>query len=330
VRIAITGATGFLGSWVTLKAIEAGHEVIALGRNPEKGRRLTELGATFMEADLQDAAALTQAFHCADAVIHCAALSSPWGARSAFWDANVEGTKAVASAALGRGVNRLVVVSSASVYASTQDRLGWKETDALPPPINAYAESKQRMEGLLPQWFPQRHTVVLRPRAIFGPGDTALWPRLKKVGARGRLPLFRGGEPLMDMLYVEDAARACLAAITGKAGTYNLTQGEPRPVEAVFRRVFEHQGIPVSFVPMPFVAPFLWAARAVERLHRLRRLPGEPALTAYALSALAYSQTLDISAAQAGLGWTPSRSINGSLAQTFHAPPHVLERGIFA
>ncbi len=330
-RVAVTGATGFLGSWVVRHALDAGHAVVALGRNRARGDRLEEMGATFFPVDLHDHTGLAAALAGVDAVIHSAALSSPWGTRAAFEQANLLGTRKVAQAALRAGVQRLVFVSSASVYASSQDRIGWKETDPLPLPINAYAASKQAAEADLAQHFPADRLVVLRPRAIFGLGDAALWPRLYRAADRnaGTLPLFRGGKHPMDLLYVEDAAAACLAALTGEPGTYNLTQGDPRPVKDVLETVFAHRGLPLRWKPVP-LAPALWVARALERWHAWRRLPGEPLITAYGLCALAYGQTLDLRAARAGLGWTPRWNLDAALAHTFRAPSALLSQGLFA
>lgn len=329
-RLAVTGATGFLGSWVVRQALLDGHEVVALGRNPEKGQRLTAMGARFLPVDVNDETGLEQAFTGVDAVIHSAALSSPWGTTEAFEQANVNGTLCVASAARRCGVKRLVFVSSASVYAQPQERLGWKESDPLPPPINRYAASKQRAERALAEAFPADQLVILRPRAIFGRGDTALWPRLKHVAHRtsGTLPLFNGGQGLMDMLYVEDAAFACLAAVAGAPGTYNLTQGDPRPMKDILGTVFAHKGLPLRWRPLP-VKPAMVVAGWVERWFQWRHPDTEPALTPYGIAALAYGQTLDISAAREGLGWTPQWGLDAALAYTFRSPTSLLEKGLF-
>lgn len=329
-RLAVTGATGFLGSWVVRQALLEGHQVVALGRDEAKGQRLAELGAAFMAVDLEDVAGLMRAFEGVDAVVHSAALSSPWGTEAAFEQANVVGTQHVAQAVLGAAVKRLVFVSSASVYAQSRERLGWKETDALPPPINRYAASKQRAERLLADTFPADRLVVLRPRAIFGRGDTAIWPRLRDVAHKtsGVLPLFQGGRGLMDMLYVEDAAHACMAALTGAAGTYNLTQGDPRPIREVMGQVFAHRQLPLQWRRLP-VAPVQALARWVGRWYEWRAHETEPVLTPYSIAALAYGQTLDISAARTGLGWSPRWGLDAALAYTFRSPASLLEKGLF-
>ena len=329
-KVAITGATGFLGSWVVKAALEQGHRVVALGRNEEKGSRLKDMGATFHRVDLADGPALSKALEGVETVIHSAALSSPWGTSQAFHEANVAGSVHLAEEVRRQGIARLVFVSSASVYASKEDKFGWKETDSLPPPLNAYAASKQEAERALATMSLGDRLVVLRPRAIFGHGDTALWPRLKRLADRnaGVLPLFRGGCCPMDMLYVEDAADACLAALKGPAGTYNLPQGEPRPVKDVLETVFAHRQLPIQWRRLP-VKPVLGLAAISEAWHAWCQKPGEPLVTRYAIHALAHAQTLDTTAAQQRLGWKPRWTLDAALAKTFLAPASLLERGLF-
>lgn len=329
-KVAITGATGFLGSWVVKAALEQGHRVVALGRNEEKGTRLRDMGATFHRVDLADGPDLSKALKGVAAVVHSAALSSPWGTSQAFHEANVAGSVRLAEEVRRQGIERLVFVSSASVYASKGDRLGWKETDPLPSPLNAYAASKQEAEQALATMGLGERLVILRPRAIFGHGDTALWPRLKRLADRnaGVLPLFRGGRCPMDMLYVEDAAAACLDALRGPAGTYNLTQGEPRSAKHVLETVFAHRQLPIQWRRLP-VKPVLGLAAISEAWHAWCQKPGEPLVTRYAIHALAHAQTLDTTAAQQRLGWKPRWTLDAALAKTFRAPASLLERGLF-
>ena len=318
-KLVVTGATGFLGGWVVRQALARGDDVLALGRNMARGRELEEWGARFQALDLSDRAGLGLAFKGMEGVVHAGALSSPWGSAASFAQANERGTRNVINAALENGVHRRVFVSSASVYAAFKDQLNLGEATPLPRPINAYAASKQASE----RWVNRlcKHSaVVLRPRAIFGPGDTVLLPRLERVAARGVLPLFRQGRAVIDVSYVEDVARACLLGLEGRPGTYNLTQGTPIAVGDLFRTIARLQGWSVQFKALP-VGPTLLAARALEAAHRWFRPDQEPMLTAYGVGALSYSQTLNIESAQAGLGWTPQWDLKQALAHTFGRTP---------
>ncbi len=318
-KLVVTGATGFLGGWVVRQALARGDEVLALGRNLQRGQELEQWGARFLPVDLTDRAGLGRAFKGQEGVIHAGALSSPWARAKEFELANVQGTRNVLNAALENGVRRRVFVSSASVYAAFRDQVDLRETDPLPSPINAYASSKQASERWV-NLLCKDAAVVLRPRAIFGPGDTVLLPRLARVAQRGTLPLFRQGQALIDVSYVEDVARACLLGLEGRPGTYNLTQGTPLTVKALFETIVRLQGWSVQFKALP-VGPTLLAARALEAAHRWFRPDQEPMLTAYGVGALSYSQTLNVEAAKAGLGWTPQWDLKQALAHTFGRTP---------
>lgn len=319
-RIAITGGTGGLGGQTGALARARGHDVVATGRNLETGAQLAQQGITFIAGDITDRAVLERAFRGADVVIHSAALSSPWGTHSAFHHTNVEGTQAVVEAVTTQGVARLVHISTASVYARYRDQLGLREDDILPVPVNSYAATKLQAERLIEaSGVPY---IILRPRAIFGPTDTVLLPRLLRAASSRPMPLMRGGAALTDLTYIDNAAEAVLAAAAAPAAAfntvYNISNGEPIRVRDLIERILRGTGGAVRWCPVP-----IWAAMAGARLAEgvCARLPGrpEPIATAYSLGLLAYSQTLDISKAKAHLGWKPQTSLVEGLRRTIAA-----------
>src|SRR3954468_20142776 len=91
-RVAVTGATGFLGGHVVAALLARGHRVRALGRDEAKLARLAGSGAEPSRTDLRDRNTLIAACRDQDVVVHCGALSAPWGNRQDFADANVRGT----------------------------------------------------------------------------------------------------------------------------------------------------------------------------------------------------------------------------------------------
>lgn len=168
--------------------------------------------------------------------------------------------------------------------------------------------------------------AVLRPRGIFGPGDRALVPRLARAARRGRLPAFRGGRAVVDVTFVDVVASAILAAATAPGrvrGTYNVSHGEPIPTRELVEMVLERLGTRFAWrnIPVPLA---LTAARIAEALRSVAPGATEPPLTPYAVGLLAYSQTLDISAIAADLGWRPQIRLREALALTLaslKAPP---------
>jgi nucleoside-diphosphate-sugar epimerase len=314
----VTGATGFLGSHLVRALLAEGHEVVATGRDVAKA----PAGCSFVAADLtrsDDLDRLIEPAGHVDAVIHAAGLSSPWGSRQAFHSANVEGTRNALKLARACRARRFVHISTPSVYFRFRDQVGVKETEPLPPPVNAYAASKREAEKLVLD-EPAIEAIVLRPRGLYGKGDTALLPRMIAVAARRPLPLLRGGRAVTDITHVEDAAAAVLAALeapSSAAGSvYNISGGEPLPLRQIIEEACARCGIRPRWRAMS-TRVALGLARAAE--WTCAALPGrpEPPITAYGIGLLAYSQTLDIHAARRELGWAPLIPFSRGLDLTF-------------
>jgi nucleoside-diphosphate-sugar epimerase len=319
-RIVVSGATGFLGGGLWWRLVEAGHEVVGLGRDANRGRRLEESGARFVRYDLGDEpdAALTEATGAADAFVHAGALSSAWGPRAAFLRANVTGTLNALAIARSVGARRFVFISSPAVCFRFADHLDVREDEPLARPVNFYAESKQLAEREVLA-AGDLSPIVLRPRAIYGPGDAALLPRLIRAAKAGPLPLLRGGEARSNLTYVEDVVRAIEAAIAAPAGlagrVFNIA-GEVQPLRIVVERAAAKAGITVRWRRLPWPLA-LGAARAMEAVAWLRPGAPEPRVTAYGLGLLAFTHTLDVSAAWSALGFEPAVGFEEGLARTF-------------
>jgi nucleoside-diphosphate-sugar epimerase len=320
-RVLVTGATGCLGGVTARRFALDGAEVTASGRSAEAGRRLINQGLKFQPADLTDGDAVDRLVEGHDVVVHCGALSSNWGPARAFDLANVEGTRHVVAAAERHKVRRVVFVSTPSLYFTGADRLNISERDPLPSRfMNAYAASKHAAEQILAD--AQRRglgAITVRPRAIFGPRDTALLPRLLRVASRGWLPLIDGGKAVVDLTYVDNVAEALLAAALAPSGldgrVYNVTNGEPWTVAALLRTLAAALSLEVRFIRLPFRVAYA-AATALEISARLRPGCPEPLLTRNAVDVLARSQTLSIAAARRDLAYSPRVSVTDGINRT--------------
>lgn len=221
-KIIVTGATGFLGKKVAERLKREGHQPIAVGRNHTAGQQLINAGVPFIPTDLSNLSQTLRVFSdCGnvDAVIHCAALSSPWGKYADFYDANVKGTDHLIKACRLCTIQRFIHISTPSLYFNYESRLLIKESDALPSTmVNSYAATKKIAEEIvLGSNVP---SVILRPRGIFGPGDTALFPRLLR--SLSRLPLIEGGNAWMDITYVDNVVDAILLGLKAASRADNV------------------------------------------------------------------------------------------------------------
>lgn len=318
-EILITGGSGFLGGHTGAACLRHGHRVRLLGRDFAPVRELVAQGAVPVEADLRDRAAVKCACQGVETVIHAGALSAPWGARRDFFAINVEGTRAVLAGCRAAGVRRLIYVSSPSVVFDGRDQRNASED--LPYPrrfASVYSETKKLGEDLVRN-VTDLETVILRPKAIFGPGDRALLPRLVDAARQGRLPQIGDGRNLVDLTYVENVADALLLTLDACAvvgNTYTITNGEHVPLWPTIRMIMQRlkiRHVPRR-VPLGLVLVAAWGMEL-----RARITGREPLLTRYSAAILARTQTYDISAARRDLGYVPRVSVADGIARTLAA-----------
>jgi nucleoside-diphosphate-sugar epimerase len=254
-----------------------------------------------------------------DVVYHVGALSAPWGKRADFFAINVDGTAAVLTGCRMHGVRRCVYVSSPSVLFSGHDQWNVSDEAAYPARFTSvYALTKKRGEDLV-RAATDLHTVILRPKAIFGPGDQTLLPRLIAAARQQRLPQIGAGRNLVDLTYVENVVHALLLSLESQAPAgraYLITNNEHVPLWDVIRRVLSQLHLSTRLRSLPL--PVVLSAASLMELYAI--LSGkEPMLTRYSALILARTQTYDISSAQRDLGYAPVVSVAEGLERTLEA-----------
>jgi nucleoside-diphosphate-sugar epimerase len=319
-RILVTGGTGFVGQHLVRALIERGHRVWMLGRHFDRAGPLIEIGATRVQADLRDRAAIMAACAQMDAVYHTGALSAPWGRGADFHAINVGGTEHVIAGCVRHNVGRLIAVSSPSVLFNGRDQ--YLLTDAAPYParfISTYSATKKlaedRVNAAIRQGLP---ALIVRPKAIFGPGDTTLLPRLIQAARLGRLPQIGAGRNLVDLTYVDNVVHALLLALDASAAlgnTYTITNDEHVLLWDVIKAVLRQLGIPAQLRRIPVAAAMIAAWLMEARAHVTG---SEPRLTRYSVAVLARTQTYDITAARRDLRYAPTVSVAEGIRRTLY------------
>lgn len=320
-RVLVTGGTGFLGRHLADALMRAGHQVSLLGRDFGAAGDLIAQGARPVAADLRDRAAVVDACRRQDAVVHAGALSAAWGRRANFHAVNVGGTQAVVDGCRVHDVRRLVYVSSPAVIFDGHDHVNL--TEAAPYPqrhLSVYAETKKLgEEAVRGAAAAGLETVVIRPKAIFGPGDRALLPRLIAAARQGRLRQFGDGKNLVDLTYVDNVVQALVLALSEPAangGVYFITNDEHVPLWPVIRRLLDRVGLPSQLRRMPLPLAMTVAALMEARAALTGK---EPLLTRYSVAILARTQTYDITAARRDLGYAPIVSVAAGIDRTLES-----------
>jgi nucleoside-diphosphate-sugar epimerase len=207
-RIAITGATGFIGTHLAASVVARGDVAIPIKR-------------PFDPATLTSTLRLERV----DVVVHLAGVVSAVR-REAFFAANVDATRVVAHATRDAGA-RLVLISSLAAAGPAPASSPRSEDDE-PRPITAYGESKLQGEQVVRGLDGLRWTI-LRPGVVYGPADRAMLP-LFRYAQRGVLPLVGDAGAAYTFIYIDDAVGAILAAVDCDRTGDVMFLGHPRPV----------------------------------------------------------------------------------------------------
>lgn len=286
-RIAVTGAGGFIGGAIADAAQARGWEVIRYGRRRAPGIRYWDL------AGLPPARPPV-----VDAVVHAGAHVADWGPAEVFHRVNVLGTRAVAEA-FPRA--RLVHISSSSVYPWWEPCLDRAEEEVAARHLGAYGRSKA-----LADVEARKHpdALVLRPHAVYGPGDRTLLPRLLS-NIRNRTLLGVGHAGILHQLtHVDNLVAAALAACTSSVrGAVNVADAGPVALGSVLRQVLDSSGrgnVAVRYIPGPLAMGLAAAAEGTAAVSGKA-----PRLTRYAVSQLGTQRTYRLDRLRGELGVEP-------------------------
>jgi nucleoside-diphosphate-sugar epimerase len=292
-KVVVTGASGFVGGRTVELARAAGHQVYGLGRRPVADTPFTTTDYASVDLGRVVAADLPELPWQPDAVIHCAARATPYAPRKAYERDNVVATATVLAWCAELGSPRLVHVSSSSVLYRDGDQLDLTEDSPVGPAFaNDYARTKAASEQLVREY--DASWVIARPRAVFGPGDTVLFPRIIAAAKAGRVPRLTGrAEPAVgDLIYVDNLAHYLLdlAARPELGGVYHLTNAEPVEIQAMLLEVIDRLGLEPPSRDVSLTTA-MRAATVLERAWRILHLPGEPPITPYGVGVLSWSKT---------------------------------------
>ncbi|CAK0763554.1 hypothetical protein CCP2SC5_310037 [Azospirillaceae bacterium] len=179
--VLVTGASGFLGGALGRSLRSVGYVVTGVSR---RGARS---GATDQHRQHDLSLPLPRDVSRYDVVVHAAALTSP-GARPADYKTHIiDGTQHVLDYAERTKVGCFVLISTTAVFYVLDNQFGiTKEMDFPFEPVNEYAAAKRQAEKMVLERWPD--CLIIWPRAIYGPGDTVLFPRTLNAARKGVLP----------------------------------------------------------------------------------------------------------------------------------------------
>ena len=256
----VTGATGTIGPVLIHRLLSRGYQVRALVRRlPAPSTLPEDLG--IFEGDINSSRVLNTAVKGVDVIFHLAAKlhipDPPSELHAEYWRVNVEGTRNVVEQAVAAGVQRLVYVSTVTVYGPSDGQV--VDESAAPRPDTVYSRTK--LEGEQVALAAQRAgdgkplAVVLRLATVYGPRQKGNLQRLARALARGRFVPVGDGRNRRTLVYARDAVEAMLlAAEHPKAAgqVFNVTDGRIHTMRDMLIAICQALGRPAPrlYVPM--------------------------------------------------------------------------------
>ncbi len=314
----VTGGSGFIGGALIRRLAAEGREVKGLARSESSAEKVRAAGAEPVRGELDDVAAMTVGARGCEYAFHAAAQLGEWGSREDFERGNVQGTKNALQAFRDARVRRFVHVGTEAALLAGEPLIEVDERAPLRFDSPAlYSSTKARAEEAVLQANGNGfETVVVRPRLVWGRGDTTILPGLLDAVRSGRFAWIGGGRHLTSTTHVDNVVEGLVLAARHGApgGVYFVTDGKPVVFRDFVTRLLATQDVepPSRSVPAPIARAL---ATGAETAWRVLPLPGAPPMTrlVYWLSAL--ETTIDITRARDELGYEPVRTIDDGMAE---------------
>ena len=255
-KIAITGATGFLGSHLTNRLLDDGHEVSILARSEDKAASLKDRASKVIIADITDKEAIKKLVQDADIVFHLVSnFRTASGPPESYHSINVEGTKNILSASKDAGVKRFIHCSTIGVHGSCKET-PTSETSPFNPG-DLYQETKLEAEQLSQDEIKKNGAMeitIIRPCSMYGPGDMRMLKMFKMLSKRTFLMLGPCKENF-HAIYIDDIVNGFLLAMNSKeaAGQTFIIGGENYlPLKDYIHTVATAVGAPMPWLKFPY------------------------------------------------------------------------------
>jgi nucleoside-diphosphate-sugar epimerase len=316
-KMLVTGGTGFTGSHLTRRLLQKGHHVVVIDNQPGLFfDELKNLGAEILLGSVTDRKLVDQAIQGCDVVHHVAAVFRKVNLpKKVYWDVNVEGTRSLLQAALDAGVRRFVYCSTCGVHGDVKREPA--DENAPIAPEDYYQYTKYEGERVVAEFLGKgMKIVILRPTAIYGPGDPERFFLLFKRVNRGRFLMFGNGKAHYHPVYVENLVDAFeLAAISEKGDGQAYLIGDERyyALNDLVTAIAGSLGVELKMRHLPFL-PLWVAALACETLYKPFQV--DPPLFRRRVDWFRQNRAFSIQKARSELGYRPKIGLEEGLAQS--------------
>ncbi|MEJ2058335.1 MAG: NAD-dependent epimerase/dehydratase family protein [Desulfofustis sp.] len=316
-KILVTGGTGFTGKALVRRLLDDGHQVVALDfQEGLKTEELRDWGAEVVIGTVTDKEVVDRCMQGVEIVHHLAAafrqLNVP---NSYYWDVNVQGTKNVLEAALRESVKKFVYCSTCGVHGNVENPPGNEDS-----PINAadyYQQTKYEAEPIVKEYQHKGlETTILRPAAIYGPGDPERFFMIFKRVSKGMFPMFGNGKTLYHPLYIDHLVDAhVLAQEQGKGvgEAYLIADEHYLEIETLVRQTAMALDVDVKIPHFP-IAPVIIVGHICEKVCKPFKIT--PPIFPRRVDWYRQNRAFSIDKAKRDLGYSPNVTIDEGLRRT--------------
>jgi nucleoside-diphosphate-sugar epimerase len=321
-NILVTGGTGFIGARYVEHLLERSAVTVSYCGRSRAGVEWADVApARYHRGDLLEDGFADLVCRNVDVVVHCAGLAGAWGAYDTYYQANVVATEKLVAACQRNGVQRLVNLSTPSIYFDHRDHINVSE-EFLPDRFSDnYARTKYQAERRVSLAHSDAlRTLSLRPRMVLGRGDRSVLPRAIAMAQSGQLRRIGSGRNIISVTSMGNMLHALDCAVFGAdsvyGDVYNIANPQPVKLWDMFDTVLARAGCkPLTGRMSHSLAMTLAAAN--EAAWNLLRLSGEPPLTRNKVSLLSRCLTLGLEKARRKLGYRPAASLDSALDEFF-------------
>ena len=315
-KILVTGATGFTGHNLAKRLLQDGHQVRLLVRGRSRVALEPHPALEICEGDIRDREAVDKAVAGMRKVFNLAAMYRTASAVDQdYRDIHVEGTRHLVEAAVKYRVERFVHCSTVGVHGDVKVPPATEESPYAPADI--YQRTK--LEGeLLAREYAARHGLalsVIRPTAIYGPGDMRLL-KLFKLATRNITPVIGSGQIYYHMVYIDDLVEGFVLAseVEAAVGQVFIIGGEENMIlDDLLTTISRITGRPETKIHVPAL-PFQLAGSLCEKI--CIPLGIEPPIYRRRVDFFTKSRSFDIGKAKRLLGYAPRFGLREGLLQT--------------
>lgn len=316
-KVLVTGGTGFTGKALVRRLLDENHEVVVLDyQEGLKTEELRQWGAEVVIGTVTDRDVVKKVMVGVDIVHHLAAAFRELNVPDNYYtEVNVGGTRIVLEEAFAQNVRKFIYMSTCGVHGNIDSPPGGE--DAPIQPGDYYQQTKYEAEPVVQEFFTKgMKTVILRPAAIYGPGDPERFFMIFKRVAKGMFPMFGSGKTYYHPLYIDNLIDACILAMEdgrGDGEAYLIADEEYLEIKELVKKTARALDVEVKIPHFP-VMPVVIAGHICEKLCRPFKIT--PIIFPRRVDWYRQNRAFDISKAKKDLGYVAKIDIDEGLRRT--------------